>query len=66
VIQILPALFYWKIVRPRVDEQVLLFLLVLFAIGGSAAGIYVGIDSMINDIKQQHNPLDGLFSFHKK
>ena len=60
---ILPCLFYWKICKPYTSEKVLMIIVMLFGIIGSGVGIYLSIEQLINDVKTNPNPFEGLFHF---
>jgi uncharacterized membrane protein len=60
---ILPCLFYWKICKPAVYERVVLVLLIIFGFVGSVIGIYLSVATLIEDVKKNPNPFNGLFKF---
>jgi len=61
---ILPCIFYWKINEPHIMEVLILIAIIAFGAVGSGVGLYVGINQLIDDIKQNPNPFKGLFSFN--
>eukprot|EP01121_Diplochlamys_sp_Union-15-3_P004608 TRINITY_DN14797_c0_g1_i1.p1 TRINITY_DN14797_c0_g1~~TRINITY_DN14797_c0_g1_i1.p1 ORF type:complete len:431 (-),score=44.33 TRINITY_DN14797_c0_g1_i1:17-1309(-) len=60
---VLPCLFYWKLFSPAIGEKIFLIFVVLFGIVGSILGIYVAVKGLIEDIKHNPNPFQGIFSF---
>jgi len=60
---ILPCLFYWKICHPPLWEKILLVIVIAFGVVGSTVGIYVSVNSLIDDISAQPNPFKDLFTF---
>ena len=60
---ILPCLFYWKICKPRVFEKFGLTFIIIFGLVGSVVGIYLSVATLIEDVKKNPNPFNGLFKF---
>jgi len=61
---ILPVLFYWKVCKPRsIVLKILLVLIMIFGIVGSIVGLYLAFGQLIEDVKKNPNPFDGIFRF---